>query len=319
MPSPTDQARFAVFLRSERAMGLRAIPLPMRSVATTRRVASVARPAGAPPARPMPPLRPSVLPRPMTPPPPRVAAPPMRPPAPPRFAEAPIPQTPSLELLMTRKPLPAIDFSKPFDAPLLSTEPKRLHLTQLDQEKIKLCTLCGLSATRTNTVLGEGDVDARLLFIGEGPGETEDLSGRPFVGKAGQMLDKMIAGMGLKREQVYICNIVKCRPPLNRAPAPEEVVACTPYLLDQLEAIRPLVIVTLGLPATHFMLQTREAMGRLRGVWHTWHGIRLMPTYHPSYVIRSYTPDVRAAVWSDLKQVMVELGLPPAKRTTASS
>lgn len=220
---------------------------------------------------------------------------------------------------MTRKLLPKLDFSKPFTATLLLTGQKRQHLAQLDQEKIKTCTLCGLSGTRTNTVLGEGDVDARLLFIGEGPGETEDLSGRPFVGKAGQMLDKMIAGMGLKREQVYICNIVKCRPPLNRAPAPEEVIACTPYLLDQLETIRPLVIVTLGLPATHFMLQTREAMGRLRGVWHTWRGIRLMPTYHPSYVIRSYTPDVRAAVWSDLQKVMVELGMPLPKRAAPSS
>ena len=181
------------------------------------------------------------------------------------------------------------------------------------------CEKCELSKTRNNVVFGVGPENAEVLFIGEGPGETEDLSGRPFVGKAGQMLDKMIAGMGLKREHVYICNVVKCRPPLNRAPAPEEVVACTLYLLDQLETIRPRVIVTLGLPATHFMLQTREAMGRLRGVWHTWHGIRLMPTYHPSYVIRSYTPDVRAAVWSDLQKVMVELGLPLAKRAAASS
>lgn len=220
---------------------------------------------------------------------------------------------------MTRKPLPTIDFSQPFDAPLLSTEQKRLHLAQLDQAKVKPCTRCGLSATRTNTVFGEGDVDARLLFIGEAPGETEDETGRPFVGKAGQLLDKMIAGMGLKREQVYICNVIKCRPPGNRAPAPEEVIACTPYLLDQVQTIRPQVIVTLGLPATHFMLQTREAMGRLRGVWHTWRGIRLMPTYHPSYVLRSYTPDVRAAVWSDLQKVMVDLGLPLPKRSATSS
>lgn len=318
MPSPTDKARFAVFLRSERAMGLRAIPLPMRSVATTRRAGVTLRPPGAAPVRPMGSMRAAAPPRPMIPPPARLAPPPMRPPAS-RFAEAPIPQEPPLELQMTRKPLPTLDFSKPFDASLLPTAQKRQHLVQLDQDKVKPCTLCGLSRTRTNTVFGEGDVDAKLLFIGEGPGETEDQTGRPFVGRAGQLLDKMIAGMGLKREQVFICNVVKCRPPGNRAPAPEEVVACTPYLLEQVETIRPQAIVTLGLPATHFMLQTRESMGRLRGVWHTWRGIKLMPTYHPSYVLRSYTPDVRAAVWSDLQKVMVELGLPLPKRAAASS
>lgn len=220
---------------------------------------------------------------------------------------------------MTRTPLPAMDFTSPLTGAILPTAQKQLHLKQLDDTEVKTCTRCGLSAGRTNTVFGEGDIDARLLFIGEGPGETEDLTGRPFVGKAGQLLDKMIAGMGLQREQVYICNIVKCRPPGNRAPAPEEVLACTPYLLQQLQTIRPQVIVTLGLPASQFMLQTRESMGRLRGVWHLWRGIKLMPTYHPSYVLRSYTKDVRAAVWSDLQQVMVELGMPLPKRVPAAT
>lgn len=212
-----------------------------------------------------------------------------------------------------------MDFTSPLTGAILPTAQKQLHLKQLDDTEVKTCTRCGLSAGRTNTVFGEGDIDARLLFIGEGPGETEDLTGRPFVGKAGQLLDKMIAGMGLQREQVYICNIVKCRPPGNRAPAPEEVLACTPYLLQQLQTIRPQVIVTLGLPASQFMLQTRESMGRLRGVWHLWRGIKLMPTYHPSYVLRSYTKDVRAAVWSDLQQVMVELGMPLPKRVPAAT
>ena len=125
------------------------------------------------------------------------------------------------------------------------------------------------------------------------------------------MLNKWIAAMGLKREQVYIANIVKCRPPNNRVPAPDEVATCTPYLQRQLEIIRPKVIVTLGLPSAKYMLQTNQTMGRLRGQWHDWRGIKLMPTFHPAYVLRSYNDQTRGAVWSDLKQVMAELGLKP--------
>ena len=125
------------------------------------------------------------------------------------------------------------------------------------------CKLCRLSQTRTRSVFGEGDVDASIFFIGEGPGENEDLTGRPFVGKAGQLLDKMIGAMGLRREQVFIANIVKCRPPGNRQPAPDEVATCTPYLERQLEIIRPRMIVTLGLPAAKYMLQSNSTMGKL--------------------------------------------------------
>jgi len=124
------------------------------------------------------------------------------------------------------------------------------------------------------------------------------------------MLNKWIAAMGLKREQVYIANIVKCRPPGNRVPAPDEVATCTPYLQRQLEIIRPKVIVTLGLPSAKYMLQSSLSMGRLRGQWHEWRGIKLMPTFHPAYVLRSYNEQTRSAVWSDLKQVMAELNLP---------
>ena len=159
-------------------------------------------------------------------------------------------------------------------------------------------------------------MDAQIVFIGEGPGETEDQTGRPFVGRAGQKLDEMIAAMGLRREQVYICNVVKCRPPENRQPLTDEVEACTQYLVKQLEIIRPKVIVTLGLPATQFMLQSKMSMGRMRGQWHEWRGIKLMPTFHPAYILRNYTVETRKAVWSDLQKVMAELRLSPARRAS---
>jgi DNA polymerase len=211
-------------------------------------------------------------------------------PAPPRATVAPL-----LEILPT--------------GPALSTELKLAQLHTMDEAEVRGCAKCELCKTRTQTVFGEGSPDARIFFIGEGPGETEDQTGRPFVGKAGQLLDKMIAAMGLRREQVYIANVVKCRPPGNRAPAPEEVTSCTPYLEKQLQIVRPEVIVTLGLPATRFMLQSNESMGRMRGQFHLWRGIKLMPTYHPAYVLRQYTEQTRAAVWSDLKQVMALLDL----------
>lgn len=197
----------------------------------------------------------------------------------------------------------------PFDSPVLS-KPKKIELlAALDTNEVKGCPKCILCKTRTNTVFGEGDANARLMFIGEGPGENEDLQGRPFVGRAGELLNKQIAAMGLSREQVFIANIVKCRPPNNRVPAPDEVAACTPYLERQIEIIRPQVILTLGLPSTQYMLQTKNSMGKMRGVWHEWRGIKLMPTYHPAYLLRNYTEQTRAAVWSDLKKVMSELGL----------
>jgi len=198
--------------------------------------------------------------------------------------------------------------------PPLSREEKMSLLAQLEEQQVRNCPKCRLSETRTQTVFGEGDVDAPIFFIGEGPGETEDQTGRPFVGRAGQLLDKMIVGMGLKREQVYIANIVKCRPPANRAPAPDEVETCTPYLVRQIEIIRPKVIVTLGLPASKYMLSSTSSMGRLRGQWHEWRGIKLMPTFHPAYLLRSYTVENRQAVWSDLQKVMDEIGLKAKKR-----
>ena len=197
-----------------------------------------------------------------------------------------------------------------FDAPPLSADDKRRRLVALDENEVRGCTKCRLCETRTNTVFGEGDPDAKVFFIGEGPGENEDLQGRPFVGRAGELLNKWIAAMGLRREQVFIANIVKCRPPNNRVPAPDEVATCTPYLQRQLEIVRPGVIITLGLPSAKYMLQSNSTMGRLRGNWHAWRGIKLMPTYHPAYVLRQYTVETRRAVWDDLKKVMAELNLP---------
>ena len=202
-----------------------------------------------------------------------------------------------------------MDITAPLDGPQLTAEQKAQALADLDARQVRGCTKCVLAEGRTQTVFGEGDPDARLMFIGEGPGETEDQTGRPFVGRAGQLLEKMIIAMGLSRQKVFIANVVKCRPPNNRTPLPDEVAACTPYLVRQIEIIRPEAIVTLGLPATRFLLQTNESMGRLRGHWSSWRGIPVMPTYHPSYVLRSYTQQVRAAVWHDLQMVMDKLGL----------
>ena len=203
---------------------------------------------------------------------------------------------------------------QPLTAPPLPTAQKVIRLAELDENEVKGCTKCRLCQTRTQTVFGEGASDAKLFFIGEGPGENEDLQGRPFVGRAGELLNKWIAAMGLRREQVYIANIVKCRPPDNREPAPDEVATCTPYLERQIEIIRPQVIMTLGRPSAQHMLQTKISMGKMRGQWHAWRGIKLMPTYHPAYVLRSYTYETRSAVWGDLQQVMLELGLPMPQR-----
>ncbi len=171
----------------------------------------------------------------------------------------------------------------------------------------------------TNIVFGEGDAEARLMFIGEAPGQQEDETGRPFVGRAGQLLEKMIVAMGLSRESVYICNVLKTRPPNNATPTHEETQACAPYLYEQIRIINPEVIVTLGLPASHTILQTQGAMRSLRGRWHAFAApesggggegeIAVMPTYHPAYLLRSYTEENRRKVWSDLQMVQARLGL----------
>lgn len=207
------------------------------------------------------------------------------------------------------KPAAVTALFTPKAGPALSTDQKIAQLKVLNEMEVRVCKKCRLCETRTNTVFGEGTADAEVMFIGEGPGQTEDETGRPFVGRAGEMLNKWIAAMGLKRESVYIANIVKCRPPGNREPAIDEVETCTPYLERQIDIIRPKVIVTLGRPATQYMLQTKNSMGNMRGQWHDWRGIKLLPTYHPAYVLRSYNEPTRRAVWDDLQKVMEHLGL----------
>jgi DNA polymerase len=166
------------------------------------------------------------------------------------------------------------------------------------------CTHCGLHATRNKVVFGEVNRQAQIVFVGEGPGADEDRTGRPFVGKAGQLLDKIIAAMGLKREDVYICNVVKCRPPENRTPSDEEAHACWPHLEEQLALIHPKVIVALGSPAAKMLLKTGQGITHIRGRWHLYRGIRVMPTFHPAYMLRQYTEQTRRQVWDDVREVM---------------
>lgn len=163
------------------------------------------------------------------------------------------------------------------------------------------CRRCGLSAKRTHIVFGEGDPNARLVFVGEGPGFEEDRSGHPFVGPAGQLLTKIIEALKLSRDQVYICNVIKCRPPGNRNPATEEIAACRPFLERQIDAIRPEAICTLGTFAAQTLLNTQQPISKLRGRFHTYNGIRLMPTYHPAYLLRN--PEQKRAVWEDMKKI----------------
>ena len=174
------------------------------------------------------------------------------------------------------------------------------------REELGECTRCKLCKGRHSIVFGEGNPEARLIFIGEGPGQEEDQQGRPFVGAAGQLLtDIIVKGMQLKREDVYICNIVKCRPPENRNPEPDEIEACEPFLIKQLQAIKPQCIVALGNVAVKTLLKTKAGITSLRGAWQTYQGIPLMPTFHPAYLLRA--PGDKKLVWEDIKKVMAEM------------
>jgi uracil-DNA glycosylase len=179
------------------------------------------------------------------------------------------------------------------------------------QAELGECTRCGLSETRLNLVFGEGNPEARLMFVGEGPGADEDEQGRPFVGKAGQLLTRMIRAMNLDRSDVYIANIVKCRPPGNRAPHRHEMDTCFRFLEGQISAINPAVIVALGKVATSALLGTDEPISRVRGRFHDRKGIPVMPTYHPSFLLREEpSRKHKAEAWADLKQVMALLESP---------
>lgn len=175
------------------------------------------------------------------------------------------------------------------------------------------CPHCTAATYHTQTVFGEGDPDARLMFVGEAPGAEEDKTGRPFVGRAGQLLEKMIIAMGLTRADVYIANTLKSRPPNNATPTPMEISLCSPYLAEQIRIIRPDVLVALGSPSAKFLLDTKVGISKLRGKWHPCAfadlDIPVMPTFHPAYLLRNYTADTRGKVWSDLQQVMERIGL----------
>jgi uracil-DNA glycosylase len=164
------------------------------------------------------------------------------------------------------------------------------------------CRRCKLYGGRQNLVFGDGAADARLMFVGEAPGADEDQQGVPFVGAAGRLLNNLLSKLGLRREEVYIANILKSRPPGNRDPEPDEIAACLPFLDKQIQAIRPRVIVVLGRIAAHALLGTKEPITRLRGHWQRYHDIRVMPTFHPSYLLRA--PQERRKTWEDMQQVM---------------
>ena len=180
----------------------------------------------------------------------------------------------------------------------------RVTLETIRQE-LGDCQRCKLAGKRSNIVFGVGNPDAPLVFVGEAPGADEDRTGEPFVGAAGQLLTKMIEAMGLSRDEVYICNILKCRPPGNRNPEPDEIAECEPFLKKQLASIRPRMIVALGKFAAQCLLRSDAPISRLRGTWKAYEGIPLMPTYHPAFLLR--TPSAKREVWSDLQEVMREL------------
>jgi len=194
-----------------------------------------------------------------------------------------------------------------------SSAKETTHHETLEHIKKNLgdCKRCKLCTTRKNLVFGIGNPKARLVFVGEGPGADEDEKGEPFVGDAGRMLNRIITAMGIRREDVYICNVVKCRPPGNRNPEADEIAACTPFLLRQLRSVSPEVIVALGKFASQALLESKEPISKLRGRFRDFHGIPLMPTYHPSYLLRSGGNSASFwDVWEDMTQVLQLLKLP---------
>jgi DNA polymerase len=269
---------------------------------------TAAKPAGAPPA-------PSAPRSPFAPPPLARAA--ARPPSPPPANDVltePSPLPPALSAPMP-KPL-SLDDLKPLPPQTVPAAERAAALAAV-RANIGDCTRCPLAyAGRRNIVFADGDPNARLMFVGEGPGADEDATGVPFVGKAGQLLNNMIAAMGLQREQVYIANIVKCRPPANRTPEFVEATTCSQFLVEQIDIVRPQVIVALGATAATYLLGVRQSLSSLRGTWYSARGARVAVTYHPAYLLRD--PRQKGEAWTDLQRVMAELGLkPPAKPTQA--
>ena len=208
---------------------------------------------------------------------------------------------------------PFLDSLAPLPTQVIPSSDRSTAL-QAVRAEIGDCIRCPLAfAGRHSIVFADGDPNARLMFVGEGPGADEDASGLPFVGKAGQLLNNMIAAMGLKRQEVYIANIVKCRPPGNRTPEFIEATTCSQFLLKQIDIVRPQVIVALGATAATYLLGVKQPLGGLRGQWHTVRGAKVAVTYHPAFLLRD--PRQKGEAWKDLQRVMVELDLTPPKRT----
>jgi uracil-DNA glycosylase family 4 len=208
---------------------------------------------------------------------------------------APPPAPPATEPL----PPPGIAFDPP-SGDLFSADPiHQAGTLAAVAHLVAACTKCRLCETRTNTVPGEGPEDARLVVVGEGPGKTEDETGRPFVGQAGELLTKILAAIGLAREAVYICNVVKCRPPQNRTPGYDEIAACVPYLFRQLEILRPAVILAMGSTAAQTLLNTKQSLGAMRGKVHRFRGTSLIVTYHPAALLRN--PNWKKPTWDDVR------------------
>jgi uracil-DNA glycosylase family 4 len=214
---------------------------------------------------------------------------------------------PSAILVVPAPALPVVQPASLFEA-IDRVEGDTLELVR---ENLGECTRCRLHKQRNKIVFGAGNPRAELVFVGEGPGHDEDVQGLPFVGRAGKLLTQMIEAMGLAREEVYICNVVKCRPPGNRNPEEDEVATCSPYLYRQLDAIGPKAIVCLGLIAAQTLLKTKEPISRFRGTWFDFRNAKLMATYHPAYLLRN--PPAKSEVWKDLQKVMAFLGLQPKK------
>ena len=222
----------------------------------------------------------------------------------------PAAESPETPLMPKVPPLPIVEEPKKKIAP----QDKAAALAEIRQD-IGPCTRCELSKARNTIVFGDGDPNARLLFVGEGPGADEDAQGLPFVGRAGQLLNNMISAMGLRRDQVYIANIVKCRPPQNRVPEPVEAQTCVPFLFRQIDVIQPEVIVALGSTAATYLLGGKSPLSALRGRIHQARGAKLIVTYHPAFLLRD--PRQKKEAWADLQIAMAELGL--EKQRSAAS
>ncbi len=291
-------ANLRQLIELDRGFGIEFVPQPAAAVAPTRAATPIRNPASAAPSAT-----------------PRVSSA-VTPAAPTRPASPPAPRTPAAAPVVARAPVQtatSADDAERWNPPadLLTRSPAD-GLACIAAE-VATCRRCGLCATRTTTVPGEGAASPELLFLGEGPGADEDKAGRPFVGEAGQLLDKMIAAMGLARADVFIANVVKCRPPGDRSPEPVEVARCLPFLQAQIAVLKPRIICTLGnVPLRALFGDEVPGITRSRGQRMTWQGIAVIPTFHPSYLLRN--PAAKKPCWDDLQAVLKELGrIPPTR------